>query len=62
MLASDAERMGNLINAEADELLKDLVIRNLATVRNVDYKYLTDRLVAVYPWDWNHNSLTMGKH
>ena len=43
--------MGNLINAGADELFKDLVVRNLATVHNVDYKYLTDRLVAVYPWD-----------
>lgn len=57
---NDAERMGNLINTGADELLKDLVLRNLATVHNVDYKYLKDRLVAVYPWDWNHNSLTMG--
>ena len=59
---SDAERMGNFINAGADELLKDLVLPNLATVHDIGHKYLTDRLVAVYPWDWNHNSLTMGKH
>ena len=61
---NDAERMGALIGTgkkSYDEQLEHLVLSNLAAVHNTDYKYLKDRLIDVYSWDWSHNPLTMGE-
>lgn len=57
---NDAEKLGNLIDAGVDELLEDLVLRNLATVHGVSIDFLRDQLVKTYSWNWNHSAWTGG--
>ncbi|KAG1869401.1 hypothetical protein DFJ58DRAFT_765921 [Suillus subalutaceus] len=62
-LTNDAERLGALINTgkiEYEEQLKELVLRNLAEVHNVDYNFLLDQYVDMHAWDWSDNPLVMG--
>ncbi|KAG8988894.1 hypothetical protein FRB93_003919 [Tulasnella sp. JGI-2019a] len=58
----DAVRMGALINAgpEADMRLKDLVLRDLAVIHNLDYEFLAGLYVEHFAFDWTHNPLTQG--
>ncbi|KAG1898907.1 uncharacterized protein F5891DRAFT_1190404 [Suillus fuscotomentosus] len=60
---NDAERLGALINTgqiEYEEQLKELVLRNLAEVHNVDYSFLLDQYVDMHAWNWGDNPLTAG--
>ncbi|KAG2039459.1 hypothetical protein BDR03DRAFT_860009 [Suillus americanus] len=62
-LIDDAERLGALINTgkiEYEEQLKELVLRNLAEVHNVDYGFLLDQYVDMHAWDWSDDPLAMG--
>lgn len=61
---NDAERLGALINTgkiEYEEQLKELVLRNLAEVHNVDYSFLLDQYVDMHAWNWGDNPLTAGE-
>ncbi|KAG1869404.1 hypothetical protein DFJ58DRAFT_855718 [Suillus subalutaceus] len=58
--SNDAERLGALINTskiEYEEQLKELVLRNLAEVHNVDYSFLLDQYVDMHAWDWSDDPL-----
>ncbi|KAJ3505079.1 hypothetical protein NMY22_g17706 [Coprinellus aureogranulatus] len=57
---SDADKMGNLINSGVDDLLDDLVFRNLATVHRVDVDFIREQHVKTFSWNWNHNAWTGG--
>ena len=60
----DAERLGALIGTgqqEYDDQLKTLVLNDLALIHNLDVSYLSERVLDVYSWDWNHNPLSGGK-
>ncbi|KII90226.1 hypothetical protein PLICRDRAFT_584478 [Plicaturopsis crispa FD-325 SS-3] len=59
----DAARIGGLIgsgDAVTENALKDLVLRNLADVHNVDVSVLNQQYLDHYAYDWAHNPLTMG--
>ncbi|KAG9218552.1 hypothetical protein PLEOSDRAFT_1064574 [Pleurotus ostreatus PC15] len=60
---NDAERLGALIGTGKDTYngqLKELVLRDLATVHNLDISFLAGEFVDMYPWDWSHDPLTTG--
>ncbi|KAG1879144.1 hypothetical protein F4604DRAFT_1880092 [Suillus subluteus] len=62
-LTNDAERLGALINTgkiEYEEQLKELVLRNLAEVHDVDYSFLLDQYVDMHAWDWSDDPHAMG--
>ncbi|KAG1873094.1 flavin-containing amine oxidoreductase-domain containing protein [Suillus subluteus] len=62
-LTDDAERLRALINTgkiEYEEQLKELVLRNLAEVHNVDYSFLLDQYVDMHAWDWSDDPFVMG--
>lgn len=58
----DAIRMGALIGSgeEADMRLKDLVLRDLAVIHNLEYDYLLGEYVDHFAFDWTHDPYTQG--
>ncbi|KAG8988954.1 hypothetical protein FRB90_002474 [Tulasnella sp. 427] len=58
----DALRLGNLISAgdKCKEQVKDLVLRDLAAIHNVRYKFLKDQYIDHFGWDWQHDEYTQG--
>lgn len=58
----DAIRMGALINAgpEAEMRLKNLVLRDLAAIHNLEYDFLDGLYVEHFAFDWTHDPLTQG--
>jgi len=59
----DAARMGALIGSgskRVDGQLKDMVLKDLAVVHNIDLKILHDQYLEQYSVDWADNPLTMG--
>ncbi|TFK29189.1 hypothetical protein FA15DRAFT_752962 [Coprinopsis marcescibilis] len=57
---NDAERLGNMIDANVDDLLEEAVLRNLAAVHNIDVEHLTKEYVEMFAWNWNHDPWTGG--
>ncbi|KAJ8517742.1 hypothetical protein ONZ45_g5116 [Pleurotus djamor] len=60
---NDAERFSALMNTGKktyDDQLKDMVLRDLAVVHNLDIQFLRDEFVDIYPWSWGNDPLTMG--
>ncbi|KAF9486974.1 hypothetical protein BDN71DRAFT_568475 [Pleurotus eryngii] len=60
---NDAERLGALIGTGKDtynDQLKELVLRDLAVVHNLDISFFDGEFLEMYPWDWTHDPLTMG--
>ncbi|KAG9017123.1 hypothetical protein FRB90_001686 [Tulasnella sp. 427] len=59
---SDAASIGALVKSghEADDRLKDLVLRDLAAAHRVPYEFLYDQWLNSYCWDWQHWPLTQG--
>ncbi|EFI26657.1 hypothetical protein CC1G_15428 [Coprinopsis cinerea okayama7 len=57
---NDAGRLGNLINAGEDDLLRDVVLRDLATVHQVGFDYLKGQCERVHAFNWNHNAWSGG--
>lgn len=58
----DALRLGALISAgdKCKEQVKDLVLRDLATIHNVEYEDLEKQYVDHFGWDWQHDEYTRG--
>ncbi|KAF4575443.1 hypothetical protein EYR40_004817 [Pleurotus pulmonarius] len=60
---NDAERLGALIGTGKDtynDQLKELVLRDLAAVHNLDISFFDEEFLEMYPWNWSHDPLTMG--
>ncbi|KAF4575442.1 hypothetical protein EYR40_004818 [Pleurotus pulmonarius] len=60
---SDAERLGALIDTRAegyDNQLKELVLRDLAVVHNLDISVLEGEFENMHAWDWSQSRWTMG--
>ncbi|KAI6126499.1 hypothetical protein F5141DRAFT_1247376 [Pisolithus sp. B1] len=59
---TDAERLGSLATPEKVEVLKELVLRNLAEVHGppITYEFLRSRFIDIHIKDWTHDALTMG--
>lgn len=60
-----ADRLGSLAIAKYPEVLKELVLRNLAEVHNglhpdVTYTYLQEEFVDMHVKDWNREEYAMG--
>ncbi|EAU87992.1 amine oxidase [Coprinopsis cinerea okayama7 len=53
---NDANKLGNLIDTGADDVLKEVVLRNLATIHQVDVKVLEEQFVEMHAFNWNHNA------
>jgi monoamine oxidase len=58
---NDAERLGNIIDNKVDGVLLDVVLRNLATVHQVDVDDLRKEYVNHFAWNWNHDAWTGGQ-
>jgi len=59
----DAARIGALIGSgskDVDEQLKDMALKDLALVHNMDLKILHDQYIEQFSVDWADNPLTMG--
>lgn len=57
----DSERFGGLINND-DRFLQDLVLRELATIHDLDIEFLRSQLIGMHPWSWPHDPYSMGKY
>ncbi|KAH6912095.1 hypothetical protein BKA70DRAFT_825599 [Coprinopsis sp. MPI-PUGE-AT-0042] len=57
---NDAERLGNIIDNKVDGVLLDVVLRNLATVHQMDVDELRKEYVNHHAWNWNHDAWTGG--
>lgn len=60
----DAARIGAMIGSgitSVDDQLKDLVLRDLAAVHNIDRQVLDDQYLDMKSVDWADNPSTMGK-
>lgn len=59
---SDAAAFGGLVspNEECRERLRELVLRDLARVHNVDVAMLQDQFVDIFPWAWQNDYNTQG--
>ncbi|KAF8801940.1 hypothetical protein BYT27DRAFT_7341708 [Phlegmacium glaucopus] len=60
---SDAERLGALINTNQktwDDQLREVVLRDLALVHGIEYKFLKEHYVDMHAFDWGHNPESMG--
>lgn len=55
----DAERLGSLIGNQ-DQVLADLVLKDLATIHNVTVEFLRDQLIGTFSWNWSQDPYTMG--
>lgn len=55
----DAERLSALIDKDND-LLRRLVLQDLAEIHNVDLGKLTDEYIDIFPWSWSRDPYTMG--
>ncbi|KZV60672.1 FAD/NAD(P)-binding domain-containing protein [Peniophora sp. CONT] len=43
-----------------DDTLKELVLRELANIHNVELSFLRDQLIDTFPWSWSQDPFTMG--
>ncbi|KAI6020427.1 flavin-containing amine oxidoreductase-domain containing protein [Pisolithus microcarpus] len=59
---TDAERLGSLAVLDKREVLKELVLRNLAEAHGspITYEFLRDQFVDIDVKDWSHDAHTMG--
>ncbi|KAI6143733.1 hypothetical protein BKA82DRAFT_36374 [Pisolithus tinctorius] len=59
---TDAERLGSLAMAGQNEVLKELVLRNLADAHGppITYEFLRDQFLDMNVKDWTYNPQTMG--
>ncbi|KAF9457573.1 hypothetical protein BDZ94DRAFT_1272826, partial [Collybia nuda] len=55
----DAARFGAMIDKH-DEELRELVLRELADIHNVNIAFLKEQLIEVKSWSWSHDPYTMG--
>ncbi|GJE84140.1 amine oxidase [Phanerochaete sordida] len=55
----DAEKLGALIGS-CDQVLVDLVIRELSNIHNVTVDFLRNQLIDTFAWDWSRDPCTMG--
>ncbi|KAI6141916.1 hypothetical protein BKA82DRAFT_28642 [Pisolithus tinctorius] len=58
---TDAERLGSLAMAEQNEVLKELVLRNLADAHGppITYEFLRDQFLDMHVKDWTYDVQTM---
>ena len=56
----DAERLGTLIG-NGDEVLVELVLRELASIHNVTIEFLRGQLIDTFAWNWSRDPYTMGR-
>jgi len=59
----DASRMGALIvngDTDQDQLLTELVLKELVDIHNIDYQTLKDDLIGYHGWNWGADPYTMG--
>ena len=57
----DATRLGALIDHEDNKPLQNLVLRERASIHNVEIDFLAGDLIDMKPWSWSHNPYSMGK-
>lgn len=62
----DAARFGAIINnANANDddrdFLKKFVLKELATIHDLDIEFLNDQYLDMHAWSWSHNPYSMGE-
>ncbi|KAI6141922.1 hypothetical protein BKA82DRAFT_961792 [Pisolithus tinctorius] len=59
---TDAERLGSLAMAGQNEVLKELVLRNLANAHGdpITYEFLCNQFLDMHVKDWTYDAQTMG--
>ncbi|KAI5988635.1 hypothetical protein EDC04DRAFT_2588696 [Pisolithus marmoratus] len=59
---TDAERLSSLAMPEQQDVLKGLVLRNLAEAHGdaITYDFLQTQFLGMHVKDWSHDALTMG--
>jgi monoamine oxidase len=57
----DAQRLGGMIGKD-DETLKELALRELAKIHNLDVVFLRRQLLGYMAWNWTQDPYTMGKY
>ncbi|KZV71074.1 hypothetical protein PENSPDRAFT_684941 [Peniophora sp. CONT] len=58
-LAADAAKLAALV-ANDMGTLRELTLRELAKIHNVDVAFLKEQLIEMFPWSWSLDPLTMG--